>query len=415
MNSTLLYIIYKKMDEKKWNQSDLAKYTDIHISDISRIFNDKLPLSLKNLDAITESFRLARGSLYKHYIEECFNKNYHLDKRRSEQFLYRCATEGYTHELDTILNAILEEKVKAIRDKSLLCVFNVAEKVFQDGKNNQALPLYEFFTDNTPNRFSEQVAICYFRIFYMVRLTNKGRHALSNVLEHIAYMPEEFQILSYLWITATYYVHQQWTEVLKYAKKLESDCKEIDHYGRALIYQSLSMARLGAPLNDILEMTTRYAQLNDYYANIAVGNRFVIHLDLGFTQYVDSYLDWLKGRDDFYVGMPRVLEAYVKSGRIAEAKAFIEEYRHMIDEMATSKDPFKQHIYLYFRYTFAMYECTIGNFLDGLDEILDVAYIADNIGNNERFKKCLLLFWEFRKEADMELEEKYLRILRVQR
>lgn len=415
MNSTLLYIIYKKMDEKNWNQSDLAKHTGIHISDISRIFNHKLPLSLGKLDAITESFRLSRGTLYKHYIEECFNKNYHLNKRRGEQFLYRCAAEGYTHELNTILNAVLEEKVKAIRDKSLLCVFHVAEKVFEGGKNDQALPLYEFVTDNTSNRFSEQVAISYFRIFYMVRLTNKGRHALSNVLEHIAYMPEEFQILSYLWITATYYVHQQWTEVLKYAKKLEAVCKEVDHYGRALIYQSLSLARLGAPLNDILEMTNRYAQLNGYYANMAIGNKLVIQLDLGYTEYVDSYLNWLKGRDDFYVGMPRVLEAYVKLGRMVEAKAFIREYRHLIDELATSKDPFKQHIYLYFRYTYALYECTTGNFLEGLDEILDVAYIADKIGNNERFKKCLLLFWEYREEADMELEEKYARTLRVQR
>ncbi|MEH7378154.1 MULTISPECIES: helix-turn-helix domain-containing protein [Bacillaceae] len=64
MNQALLFRIEQYMQEKKWRKIDLAKHSGIHLSDISRIFNHKQPLSLQNLDAITTALGLDEDAFY---------------------------------------------------------------------------------------------------------------------------------------------------------------------------------------------------------------------------------------------------------------------------------------------------------------------------------------------------------------
>ncbi|MFK9093815.1 helix-turn-helix domain-containing protein [Bacillus salipaludis] len=199
MNANFFEKIYQCMKEKKLRRTDLAKISGIHLSEISRILNHKQSLSLHNLDTITHALGLIDGTLYPYYVEECFNVSRNLDKRKSEYFLYKCALMGYEEELHSILNAVMEERSKTVRNKNFVHIFSVAEQLFEEGKEEKALPLYEFIIKNMPDHFSEEAAISYFKRFYIVRLTEEGQYALGHVLEHIAYMPEEHQILSYVW------------------------------------------------------------------------------------------------------------------------------------------------------------------------------------------------------------------------
>ncbi|WP_045516617.1 helix-turn-helix domain-containing protein [Neobacillus niacini] len=411
MNQTLFFRLEQFMQEKKWSKTDLAKHSGIHLSDISRIFNHKQPLSLQILDAITKAFGLEEAALYTDYIEECFNENQHLDKRRTIQFLYKCASEGFEQLSHSILNAILEEKSKTIRNKNLMYIFSVAEMLFKDGKEKEAYPLYEIIIETMPNRFSETLAISYLRRFHIVRLTEEGQQALSYVLEQLAYMPIDVKMDAYFWITAFYYRREQWREVLYYAEKLEAMVNDGEYYGRALQYKSFALRRLGGSLDEVLSLTDRYAQINEFFADIAVGNRLVALLDYDFLEYVDEYLIWLENRDDIYMGLPRLLETYVELDRLDNAETLLKRFKPVIDDISVSKEFFKQQAYLRYRYALSLYLCKCKCFQEGMNELLEVANSAKKIGNMEMLKRCFFVFWTYRDHVTIEQDVKYKQLL----
>lgn len=410
MNVALFQKIQHLMKEKNWKKIDLAKRSGTHISDISRIFNHKQALSLKHLDAITKALGLAEGSLYPYYAEECFNENKRLDKRRSVQFLYKCITHGYEKQYSDLLLTMTVEKSDTIRTNYLNYVFSVAEKLFKAKKEEKALPLYELIIDHEPNDSSEQLATSYFRRFYIVRMNENGQHALPYVLEHLVYMPSEVRMEAYLWITAFYYRREQWGEVLYYAERLEKMVQKGEYFARALMYKSFALARLGGSLEEVLALIAQYAQVNDYFADIAAGNRFAAFLDFGKLEYAGEYHAWLEDREDMYVGLPKVLEAYVHLNQLEDAKRLLD--KHSIDDMVVKNDIWlMQKMYLDFRYAHALYKCETLLLPEGLNELLNVAYAANQIGNLERFKKCLLIYWKYRHHSTPDQRNKYIQLL----
>jgi transcriptional regulator with XRE-family HTH domain len=412
MNTALFQEIQKYMQKNKWNKTELSKRTGIHISEISRILNHKQSLSLQNLDAITNALGLSEGAFYSYYVEECLNEGKHVDKRRSIQFLYKCAAEGHEKHYIELINLMLEENSKTIRKKNLLNIYLVAEKLFQEGKGKQALPLYEVIIENESDRFSEIVAVSFFRKFYIIRMTDKGQHALSHVLDYLAYMPSENRKEAYLWIMADYYRREEWRKVLYYAEKLEQLVNEGEYFGRAIMYKSFALARLGASLKEVLDLNNQYAQVNEFFADAAVGNRYVALLDFGQLEYADDYLTWLENRDDMYVGLPRIMEAYIRLDRLEDAKKLMKKFNHVIDDMAVSKEPWlKEKMYLDFLYANALFQCKSNQIEKGLNELLEVADSSIRIGNVERFKKCLLTFWKYRCYATSQHEERYSKLL----
>jgi transcriptional regulator with XRE-family HTH domain len=414
MNVALFQEIQHFMEELGWRKIDLAQRSGIHISDISRTFNHKQSLSLKHLDAITKALMLEEGFLYPHYVEECFNENKILDKRRSVQFLYKCITIGYEKQVRDLLLIMTAEKSDTIRTNYLSYVFTVAEKLFKAKQEEKALTLYELIIENEINDFSKELATSYFRRFFIVRMTENGQQALTQVLEYLMCMPKEVRMEAYLWITAFYYRREQWKEVLYYAERLEGMVTEGEYYARALMYKSFALARLGGSLEEVLALTAKYALVNEYFAGIAAGNRFAAYLDFGQLEYADEYLAWLEDREDTYVGLPKVLEAYVHLNRLEDAQQLLEWYQHIIADLAVNKEPWlKQKMHLDFRYAHALYQCEKHFLPEGLDELLEVAYTANQIGNVDRFKKCLLVYWKYRHHATPHQKNKYIQLLDI--
>jgi len=383
------------MEKLQLSRSDLANKSGVHLSEISRILNGKQSLSIKNLDLLTEALALPQGSLYGDYIQECFNESGTLNRRKSKQFILRCASMDNAL-IDDLLDLVLEEMSKTIRNQNCIVIFHAAEHLLEGELEEKALELYGFVTENMPDHFSKEVAISYYRRFYILRLTDQGKQAQAQMLEHLNFMPEKYQALSFVWITATSYVQRKWDETLHYAIKLEKLAKTKDHYGIALLYQSLALNCLGSPLEDILKLIDRYEKVNDYYAEVAVGNRYCAYLDFGEFQYVDDYLEWLEARDDVRFGLPRVLEAYVGLKRYKDIEQILKKYEKEIQEWESYKDPYDVQMYLRFRYAYSMYLFEIDRYSEGLDEVLDIAKRSKEMGNSERFNQALLIYWQYR-------------------
>ncbi|PGZ92288.1 MULTISPECIES: helix-turn-helix transcriptional regulator [unclassified Bacillus (in: firmicutes)] len=411
MNLKLFHKIMDHMKERNWNITQLARNSSIHLTEISRILNHKQTLSLRNLDAITSGLNLIEGTLYSDYIEECFNENRILDKRRSMEFLYKCASFGYLDQLTIIFNKVLDESQKAILKKNLNTIFLVAEKLFEENKEWEALPLYECIIESMSDHNSIQLAKSYYRKYRIVRTTKQGREAEVLVLRYLTKLTKEFQLSTYLWIMATCYLRQNWKMVMYYAKTLEKLSNEEDYYGRALLYQGFALLRLGGSLDEVLCIIDRYSKVNEYYGELAEGNRFIAYLEFEQYEYVDEYLDWLEGREDMFVGLPRILEVYVKLGRFEDVELLLNRYFHIFEEMAKSKEPFKQQMYLKFRYAHALYQCARNKVTEGIHEILDVIKTAIELGIAKGYGKCLLMYWYYRHKINSEHELKYLQIL----
>ncbi|MFB7142369.1 helix-turn-helix domain-containing protein [Gottfriedia sp. NPDC056225] len=411
MKEVLLYTFTKLMKDKNWKLKDLAIKSEIHKTEISQIFNSKKVLSLHNLDAITKAFELPEGSFYNDYVKLCFNERNLLDKRRSSAFIYQCANNGFNSALSNILSIINNEESVAIRTKYFQNVFFIAEKLFLEGKEEVAIPLYEFIIEHMSNSITEEVAISYFRKFYWTRLTSEGNIVLERVLEYISYMPTKFQELTILWITATYYSLKQWDEVLSFAKRLEKMTKSKDHLGRALMYQAFALTRLGGSLKEVLNLINKYEGISDYYADLAVGNRYVARIDFGDFHVVDSYYRWIRNRDDVHVGIPRIIECYVKLGRLEDAEMFIEKFHDRIDELSNSSNLQMKHLYLDYQYAIGLLKCKTKRYYEGLEALLNVASKVKSDKIQGDFQKCLRTIWDYRKFLNKELEETYIRAL----
>ncbi|KQL36275.1 hypothetical protein AN960_16790 [Bacillus sp. FJAT-25509] len=82
--------------------------------------------------------------------------------------------------------------------------------------------------------------------------------------------------------------------------------------------QSIVLRRLGGTLNEILELIERSAQVSELHAEFATGNRLVTYIEFGQLEYLDQYLAWYEGRDYIFMGLPFMLEGFVKLGRLED-------------------------------------------------------------------------------------------------
>ncbi|PGY13036.1 hypothetical protein [Bacillus sp. AFS031507] len=89
-------------------------------------------------------------------------------------------------------------------------------------------------------------------------------------------------------------------------------------------------------------LTNQYAQINEFFADFAVGNRLVAFLDYEHLEYADENMSWLENREDIYIGLPRLLEAYVELNRLDDAETLLKRFKPVINEISVSKEFFKR-------------------------------------------------------------------------
>ncbi|MEH7455005.1 hypothetical protein [Gottfriedia acidiceleris] len=89
----------------------------------------------------------------------------------------------------------------------------------------------------------------------------------------------------------------------------------------------------------------------------------------------------------------------------------LNRYFYIFEEIAESKEPFKQQMHLKFRYSHALYQCARNKITERIHEILDVAITAIELCALKEYGKYLLMYWKYRHYINSEHERKYLQIL----
>lgn len=409
MKHDLRQTIQRHMWRRGLKKADLAAAANLYPSDLSNFMNGNgtRTFPLGAVDAITDALELPAGEFYSLYFGECFNKG-KIVRHRCEEFLYRCATLGLGEYVDQIISALLAES-----KSNLQVVFSVASRLFDEKKTEEALPLIDKVIENEGNRFSERLAVCYFYRFFIVRNKSMtdGYYALVQMLEYLVYMPYEIQLEAYLRIITFYFAREDWEFVWKYSKKLEAVSQNGKYYGEALLYQSMALREWGQ-FEEALKVTDQYSQLNDYYADIAKVNRLFILIQSGKTEYIDELINRLEAKSLIYLSLSKILDTYVKSEEYEKATQFLQRFQKEVEILEQAKNPHISKLLLEFRYTHAIYLFATSHINKGVDETLEAARLADQLGNMERFKDSLRLFWQYFEYISAVQKAKYEQLLR---
>ncbi|PFH85837.1 hypothetical protein [Bacillus sp. AFS088145] len=126
---------------------------------------------------------------------------------------------------------------------------------------------------------------------------------------------------------------------------------------------------------------------------------------------MDEYLSWAEIREDFYISFTYILEVLVKLERTAKVEQLLNRYQHIFEEFPTKNEVFKVEMYLHYLYALALYRCARNELEEGLDELLNVANKAYELGFLKRFKECIQFYWEHRDYINTEHEKKYMELL----
>ena len=79
--------------------------------------------------------------------------------------------------------------------------------------------------------------------------------------------------------------------------------------------------------------------------------------------------------------------------------------------MAISSNLYKQQLYLDFCYAQSLLKCENKQYIEGLNDLINVARKVKNVGIIEKFKLCLLSIWHYRDHLTDQLNEDYIQML----
>ncbi|AQZ47674.1 putative DNA-binding protein [Paenibacillus larvae subsp. larvae] len=151
----------KAIAETGCTLSSLAEYGGLSIGNLSASLQHKgklRPITMKQLDTLTEALGLPEGHYYEYYLAEVSHNN-KVSIPRMKSFLIRCAELGKT---DLIMNAI---HILVEHPKYTELLFSVVEELYLNGLVEESLLFYEEIIQEEKYNHSDRLAISHYRIF----------------------------------------------------------------------------------------------------------------------------------------------------------------------------------------------------------------------------------------------------------
>ncbi|ARF69036.1 hypothetical protein B7C51_16315 [Paenibacillus larvae subsp. pulvifaciens] len=151
----------KAIAETGCTLSSLAEYGGLSIGNLSASLQHKgklRPITMKQLDTLTEALGLPEGHYYEYYLAEVSHNN-KVSIPRMKSSLIRCADLGKT---DLIMNAI---HILVEHPKYTELLFSVVEELYLNGLVEESLLFYEEIIQEEKYNHSDRLTISHYRIF----------------------------------------------------------------------------------------------------------------------------------------------------------------------------------------------------------------------------------------------------------
>ncbi|MGP0575961.1 transcriptional regulator [Paenibacillus peoriae] len=427
-----------------------------HIADMNRgavsaIVTGNKPLSVNQLDRITEAMGLPEGHFYDLFIE-----NYIIDHppnmRRIEPFLFRCAELDKLDAIRRVVGAIMDNLLYSPK------LFEIAENLFTQERHAAALLLYEGVADAEKYQHSERLAICQYRIFTTQIGDDQNRNIRAAAVfeAFVERLDEIYQLDALKDLANVYRSLRKWDKVDETAKKMKQkakaqyllkhqqknrECDEHKKLNRPLFvyitYADLLCASVCESQGDYqqaLQYTYAYANL-DWVKETDEDTQHWINLFKGWAQAnavankllsgdINALYDYVE-----YIGAPSDTSEQDKVAQLLNIMMTANRYqidvsdilqRFETDVNSLLKFPQSNDIYTKqvipeqfarFGYELAYYYLHRCSYIDGFKHLMYSMVSYHTLNNETYFIKCMVLFERYRAYAVSETKAAYLEFI----
>ncbi|ODB58016.1 helix-turn-helix transcriptional regulator [Paenibacillus polymyxa] len=427
-----------------------------HIADMNRgavsaIVTGNKPLSVNQLDRITEAMGLPEGHFYDLFIE-----NYIIDHppnmRRIEPFLFRCAELDKLDAISRVVGAIMDNLLYSPK------LFEIAEELLKQGRHAAALLLYEGVAEAEKYQHSERLAVCQYRIFTIQVGDDQSRNLKAATLfEPFVERLDEIEQLDALKDLANVYRSlRKWDKVeevarimrvkaeIQYTLKHEQKSRERNESTKKLTrplfvyisYSDLLCASVYEAQGDYqqaLQYTYAYANLDwvketdddtqhwvSLFKSWAEGNTYVYKLLSGDISVLQDYVEYIDAAEDTTQEdrVIQLLNIMIAANRYKiNVNDIIKRFETDIASLSqhSSSDMYTQQVvpdyFAWCGYELAYYYLNQGIYSDGFKHLMYSLVSYHTLNNETYFINCMGLFLHFREYAVPETKAGFLNLI----
>ncbi|MGG3279545.1 transcriptional regulator [Paenibacillus solani] len=438
--ATIRHEIIKFMEENNMTINQFARLSSINSGSLSSILNGNRPMSVNQIDRITESMGLTAGHFYDRYIYECI---FHTtpDWRRLGAFLERCAVLNNLDCLHIAARMTMENMTYAPM------LFDLAETFYNEERYKAAAILYECVAESEKFQHSERLALCHYRLFIHSLSDNQETNWQAVVLfePYIERLNESYQLDAYQNLINIYGSLTQWDKVDYLAVRMGTKAKA-GYENPQSGYQGRD-PHIFYILYSYLARSTHYAEYRDYeqalyyvglyenpdfiknptedeniiieqFREWAEANRYLYDLLRGKPDALSKYVDYIESKEDeIFVAICNIMIAanryQLRVDPILERFKEHLQYRSQKNQLGKVSEHVTRGRYTRLLAELGIYYLNSKQYDRGLSYILDSLEFSIRIKSDNGMLRCMGIFEQFRQSASEEILQRYEKLIRA--
>ncbi|WP_283654218.1 MULTISPECIES: helix-turn-helix transcriptional regulator [unclassified Paenibacillus] len=419
---------------------------------VSGIVTGNSPISVNQLDLITEAMDLPEGFFYERFIDD-YIIEHSPNMRRIERLLYRCAELDKLDAISRIVGQIMDNLLYSPK------LFEIAEALLAQGRHAAALVLYENVAEVEKYQHSERLAVCQYRIFTIQIGDDQNRNLrAATIFEAFVERLDEIDQLDALKDLANVYRSlRQWDRLDEIARKMKVKAEiqySMKHQQKKREHKE-SEKKLSRPMfvyityadllcASVCEAQGDFQQALDYtyaYANLdwveekdedtrhwiglfqhwAEGNTHVYKLLSGDISVLQDYVEYIAATSgsNEQEEISKLLNVIIAANRfeldVDDILQRFETEISSLSEQPPSDDMYTQQVipdYIaWFGYELAYYDLHRGSYIDGFKHLMYSMISYHKLNNETYFINCMGLFLHFQDYSVPETKAAFLNLI----
>ncbi|OKP78156.1 transcriptional regulator [Paenibacillus helianthi] len=207
--------IWAYLSDQRLTINKFAVLSGIHSGTLSRILKGQQAMAMSHLERITRSMGLEEDYFYSKYVDECLYDSA-PNWRRLRPFILRSAELGRLDCIERLVQSLLDNLMYGP------LLFDLAEELFQQGKQQAARILYENVGDSEKYQHSERLALCQYRLFEMSLGDDPQKNLLAATLfeSYVTRLSEAHQLDALRQLIHVYYSLHDWPKADELAQEM---------------------------------------------------------------------------------------------------------------------------------------------------------------------------------------------------
>jgi len=352
-NQTLSCYVLDEMGKRGLTQNKVAAMSGINKGNLTKYLKGAAWYTLDVVDKLVDAIGLDRLTAYELYSKEVFRSDASKVMKKREDLLKRCIEHGFVELAERVASAMLEEGSTAIG------FYRMAEEYRLQGKESEALGLYDKAMSLETDRYSELLALCLYRKFSILRDKDLKR-VYDVALEFSLYIknlpsfgPQEQaeKLEAYRKLIATFYELKKYDHMLFYCDELAELTTKMQgadertarkYHGYSKVYKGFAL-RATKRYPEALAVIEEYRDNDtDNFSAWATSNNLYVRVEMGEVEAIPEMLEFVKKNPMNSTGVILSLQTYLSHGKIVDAGYVVETYREQIDKIINSCDMFYQ-------------------------------------------------------------------------